>query len=297
MKKISMALLALILFSISSTNVNAYTTTEAEQTAKAQKLLQNGSNELVALYEEQNFIMGDEWFDENGNLIPTQVLDVKYVETSTYISSAGEQYNQQTEREITANEYQNWAPKQTRAACSPGVYTDCWETTAKRLFIAYQTYPTERVQIINQWKTMPSVRSYDTIGVVFDYYDMTNAWGYQWYNTSSNTNPQTINYSYGGSNMKISNSGQKGVSISQDLVDNAYTTLQNDLYMTGTKQNYTRMAASYQHAVKNINLNTSKAFSFDPWGMGKVFNWNTSWSNWDNMQGVCFNWSPYLWTC
>lgn len=46
-----MALLALILFSISSTNVNAYTTTEAEQTAKAQKLLQNGSNELVALYE------------------------------------------------------------------------------------------------------------------------------------------------------------------------------------------------------------------------------------------------------
>ena len=86
MKKISMALLALILFSISSTNVNAYTTTEAEQTAKAQKLLQNGSNELVALYEEQNFIMGDEWFDENGNLIPTQVLDVKYVETSTYIS-------------------------------------------------------------------------------------------------------------------------------------------------------------------------------------------------------------------
>ena len=132
MKKISMALLALILFSISSTNVNAYTTTEAEQTAKAQKLLQNGSNELVALYEEQNFIMGDEWFDENGNLIPTQVLDVKYVETSTYISSAGEQYNQQTEREITANEYQNWAPKQTRAACSPGVYTDCSETKEKR---------------------------------------------------------------------------------------------------------------------------------------------------------------------
>ena len=123
MKKISMALLALILFSISSTNVNAYTTTEAEQTAKAQKLLQNGSNELVALYEEQNFIMGDEWFDENGNLIPTQVLDVKYVETSTYISSAGEQYNQQTEREITANEYQNWAPKQTRIQHSEDICT------------------------------------------------------------------------------------------------------------------------------------------------------------------------------
>ena len=97
--------------------------------------------------------------------------------------------------------------------------------------------------------------------------------------------------------MKISNTGQKGVSISQNIVDNVYNVLQNDLYISGTQGEYMRMAASYQHAVKNISLATSMDFTFNAWGMGKVYNWNSSTSNWDNMQGVCFNWSPYLWTC
>lgn len=48
---------------------------------------------------------------------------------------------------------------------------------------------------------------------------------------------------------------------------------------------------------EDISLAISKNFTFDAWGMGKVFNWNEAWNNWDNMQGVCFNWSNYLWTC
>jgi hypothetical protein len=97
--------------------------------------------------------------------------------------------------------------------------------------------------------------------------------------------------------MKISVTDQKGISISQNIIDDTYNVLQNDLYVSGTQGQYMQMAASYQHAVTNIDLATSMNFNFYAWGMGRVFNWNTSWSNWDNMQGVCFNWSPYLWTC
>ena len=176
-------------------NVDAMQTSKLEQQEKSQILLRQGTKNLVELYEEQKFIMGDEWFDSKGNLVPSEVLDVKYIETSTYISSKGEKYNKTSERVLTKEEYANWTPKNTRSACAdePFGAADCWETTAKRIFIMYQTSPSERVVVINQWKTMPSVRSYDTIGLLYDNFNMTSAWGYQWYNTSSNTEPQTIN--------------------------------------------------------------------------------------------------------
>jgi hypothetical protein len=296
MKKIILLLFTFTLFSISSINVNALQTNETDQAIRAEKLLEQGSVELVELYNEQNFIMGSEWFDEYGNLLPSSLLDVKYIETTTFVSSIDRRLDTKMEKYLTAEEYKNWESSQITATCSSGA-ADCWETTAKRLSIIYQTYPTERVMVINQWKTMPSVRSFDTIGLLYNNFNMTSAWGYQWYNTSSNTDPQTVDYGYGGTNMKISVTDQKGISISQNIIDDTYNVLQNDLYVSGTQGQYMQMAASYQHAVTNIDLATSMNFNFYAWGMGRVFNWNTSWSNWDNMQGVCFNWSPYLWTC
>ena len=299
MKKITFAMLIFTAFSINIITANAYTLKKAELEKINQEISEQGTNELINLYNEQNFILGPQWFDENGKLLPVKIIDVKYVETSTFVSSKNDLLNIIKEKEITASDYQNWTAKQTKESCPPGFYNECWETTAKRVFIAYHTYPSgkEAISVINQWKTMPLIRSFDTIGMVFNNFEMTSYYGTQWYNTKENQEYQSINYSYGSPNIKISNSTQKGISISQNIVDDTYNYLQNDLYVYGKKSENLQVAGSYQHAVKNLDLATSKNFTFDAWGMGKVFNWNTSWSNWDNMQGVCINWSPYLWTC
>lgn len=269
-----------------------------ENETRISNFLEQASPKIKELYIEQPFLLGKEWFDENGNLYPIYDFRVKYVEISTYIDGKNKNNNISQQRLLTAKEYDEWAPKQTNSSCDYDKAADCWETTAKRLVIIFYTYPSNQAMVLNQWKTLPSVRSYDTIGLLYNNFTMTTASGRQWYNTSSNPGVnQYIDYGYGGTNMKISNSGQKGVSISQNIVDNAYTVLQNDLYVYGTQGNYMQMAGSYQHAVNDISLDTSKNFTFDAWGMGRVFNWNVSWSNWDNMQGVCFNWSNYLWTC
>ncbi|MBR5663058.1 MAG: hypothetical protein IKX00_05430 [Bacilli bacterium] len=269
-----------------------------ENNARISTFLSQATPALKEIYNEQPFILGEEWFDENGNLYPIKDFKVKYIETSTYIDGTNSNNNVTRQRILTADEYNNWTPNQTRSSCEYWGAADCWETTAKRIVIIYQTYPSEQAKVLNQWKTLPTVRSYDTIGLLYNNFTMTSASGRQWYNTSSNPSTnQYIDYSYNGTNMKISTTGQKGVSVSQNIVDNAYTVLQNDLYVYGTQGNYMQMAGSYQHAVNDIDLATSKNFTFDAWGMGKVFNWNVSWSNWDGMQGVCFNWSNYLWTC
>lgn len=275
--------------------VNAQEMTSKEKT---NALLSQGSQKIIELYNEQPFEMGPEWFDENGNLYPVTINDVKYIETITNIDKNSPDYLTQSDKELTSDEYKSWAPKSSKSACS-SLYgaASCWETSAKRIMIIVQEYPKNEIMVINQWKTMPSVKSYDTIGAVYEDFNLSSAEGRQWYNTASNTEEQFVDYGWNCNNMKVSTSGQKGVSISQNIVDSAYSMLQNDLYLYGTYGSYFRMAASYQHAVTDIDLDTSKNFVFDAWGMGKVFNWNTSWNKWDNMQGACFNWSNYLWTC
>lgn len=301
-KTVILSILTAMLFLANSPKVNAQEATSLNDSETIKKFMEQAPSELIELYEEQNFIIGPDWFDDDGNLIPIVDVDVKYIETKTYISSDGEESNITSERELTAKEYAEWTPIQTRAACTspPWGVADCWETTAKRIFMLVRAYEdgTERLDAINQWKTMPSVRSYDTIGIIYNDFDVITAWGRQWYNTASNTENQNIVYDYQGTNMKISTDEQSGISISQNIVDDVYSVLQNDIYIAGYQGYYMQAAASYQHAVTNITLETSKNFVFDAWnGMGRVFNWNTSWDKWDNMQGVCVNFTDYLWVC
>lgn len=309
-KVIIMSLSIIMLLSINVSNVNATEinlednlnyvkeVNSVKYEKRISKFLEQASTELKGLYEEQPFMIGEEWFDKQGNLIPIKSYDVKYVETTTYIDGNDSNSDIVIQKQLSSEEYDNWDAIQTMSSCDYWGSADCWETTAKRIVIIYQTYPSEKAMVLNQWKTLPSVRSFDTIGLLYNNFTMTTASGRQWYNTSDNPSVnQYIDYGYGGTNMKISSSGQKGVSISQNIIDSAYTVLQNDLYVYGTQGTGMQMAVSYQHAVRDIDLATSKNFTFDAWGMGRVFNWNTSWSNWDNMQGVCFNWSSYLWTC
>ncbi len=268
---------------------------------KGSIFLEQAPEELKVAYEDQPFVLSDDLFDENGNLLPILKYHVKYVETSTFRSSMGEEYNLTTEKLLTPEEYSSWKPVQSRATCSePWGAVDCWETNAKKVYmIVYDWGENNHVKVVvtNLWKTMPSVRSYDSIGLLYNNFTMDTAWGFQYFRIVGDTNISMIKYSYQGQNMKISTTGQKGVSISQNIVNNNIDYLQNELHVEGDMDAYFQAAGSYQHAVTDISLETSKNFTFDAWGMGKVFNWNTSWDQWDNMQGVCLNWSSYLWTC
>lgn len=198
-------------------------------------------------------------------------------------------------------EYENWAPRSSLASCNNGA--SCYETSAKRLAIYIYTIPNQMIKLINQWKTIPSVKSFDNIGIVYENFNLTSATGRQCYNTATNTSSQCIDYGWNGNNMSVrtENDGQKGISISQNIINSVYNYLQNELTVYGTGNDGwfadLKVAGSYQHAVTDIDLATAKNFKFDGWGMGKVYNWNTSWNKWDNMQGVCLNWSGYLWTC
>lgn len=274
----------------------------------SQQEILNSFDELSELYSEQEFIISNEWLDQNGNPYENTYIKTVYVETKTvysmgkpiisdsnYISK--EDYNSYDES-ISTRQVGNCTTLQS------GMYNDCWETSYKRLTIAfsYTNYPNDlyecRIAIINLWKQMPSVRSYDTIGLYHtEGFTLSNAHGHQYYKTSDNDTLQVINYGYNGNNMKIA---ENGVSISQNLVNNADTFLQNDMYVYGTlsRTKPNQFTASFQHAVKNISLSTSKNFTFSGDGMGRVFDWNEPYSNWDNMNGVCVNLSSdYLWFC
>lgn len=301
MKKLNFLLSAtvFITYLFGTTSVNALQKMETQQ-HNAKILKEQGSTDLIDLYNEQNFIMGPDWFDEDGNLKQIEILDVKYIETSTYISSDGEETDMHFEKVLTEEEYNNWKPMQTRSVCSYQYAKDCWETNAKRLILMMNDYPSQQLILINQWKTMPSVRSFDTIGMTFEDFNMTSAKGYQWFNYESSPSvSRKVEYSYKGKNMKISTTGTQGVSITQNILDDTYSLLQNDLYVYGTRGQNLRITGSYQHAVKPIEFETSKDFTFNVWGMGHVFKWNAPTSNWDNMQGVCLNWSSSsnLWVC
>lgn len=190
--------------------------------------------------------------------------------------------------------------------CTEQVWaSDCRETTYKRfMFLVSQDVPGSNefiITVTNQWKIIPSTKSYDNIGVYFRGYSPTDAHGYQYYRNSSSTEEQYIYYSYRGNNMSIDQNGH-GISISQNIVDNVSGSLKNELWIRGVKaENMSpKVYASYQHSVVNISLSTAKDFTFSPSGMGSVFDWNSSYSNWDNMQGLCHNQDPtdnFLWTC
>ena len=307
-------MLIIILFLVNSTVVTALGEEELsanrnksidkENSVRVAKFMDQAPNELKEFFADENPVISPDWFDEKGNLLPLISLDTRYIETSTLIDANG--VVRTIERELTAEEYADWTlPESTRAACTGSIPFGalCWETTAKKLLFSVLQYganPGYRISVVNTWKTMPSVKSFDSIGVLFQGYNVKTAWGYQYYNTTSNANLQTINYSYKGTNMKISTANWQGIAISQDIVNNVHNTLRNELWVDGSfaSSGAIRFTASYQHAVSNITLATSHNFSFNPSGMGKVFNWNPSWSTWDNMAGLCKNVTPsILWVC
>lgn len=296
MKKNIFIVILIIIVLLLTPNVNALEEQVDLQTELEEKFLKEAPKILLDLYNETNFKISPEWFDKDGK-IPQDIKILNQYEKVTTKYRKGIPVESKSEI-ITKEEYNNFNKNEDSKSVVVGnctlpayMYNDCYETNAKRLTLTYYTYPESKIGVINTWKTLPSIKSYDTIGVYHDgKFTVTSANGWQYYDDNSQY------YSYNGTNMK---NDTGGISISQDIVNSVSSSLSNELWVYGYfNTNLQQLTASYQHAVTNISLATSKNFYFSGNGMGRVFYWNTSWSNWDNMQGVCANITyQYLWFC
>lgn len=124
------------------------------------------------------------------------------------------------------------------------------------------------------WKCIPSVRSYDVIGVRLA-------------STTFYNDTFTFTYSAGGS-VITTYAGRKGASNGVGYAykmpsngDVDYVTIGFNVYPRG------RVYGTYQHAVKNISLNTALDFTFNSSGYGGVFAWPSSYGQiYDQTSGV-----------
>lgn len=280
-----------------------------------QDFVQNAPQEILELYNDGTISITPGWFDKFGRFDKKILVKTEYIETVTEYKN-GIAINT-IERLISKNDFDNYDKisqlninsqnRTTNCSVQDGLFNDCWETNAKRLSLVlhykngtYDGTDEYKVTVINKWKKIPIVKSYDTIGLLHKGLatessgnrgiTLENAYGYQYYDGNM------IYYSFRGDNMKIENNG---ISISQNIVDSVSKTLSNELWVVGKfPMGWGGFTASYQHAVNDISLATSKNFKFSTEGLGRVFNFSASWNNWDKMQGVCTNIYPqYLWVC
>ncbi|MDE5630347.1 MAG: hypothetical protein K2I70_01980 [Bacilli bacterium] len=272
------------------------------------------ADSLADLVDNYNSVMNSdielnsEWYDENGNMLPILAYKEQYIKTTIMYEEGGNPVVESSE-EVSEDEYNDIEPY---TWCGTGEI--CWETNLKKLHIIIMgtpgdsTFTNVRFAIVNTWKKLPKVRSYDNIGIIVAQYSVESfgkAYGYQRYNVSSAPDKKlNIKYEHLDSNIAYQASkNEYAVGISQNLMDSAYNYLQNELYLEAKlyDRRGTYAVASYQHAVKVISFETAMNFTFDTSGMGRVFKWNSSYSNWDNMQGVCLKDNVYngdiLWEC
>lgn len=287
MKKIGILIISLFA-TISMTDVSAQTNAFYVNNNNV-SMTEEQYDYLLNFYTNDNIAeMTQSKFDkEFNNQLVLKKTDNKYIKTITNIDENGQ--SSSTDIEITKEEYDN--PITTYATCTEGVSVDCWDTSYKRLTLtAWVGTGSEsdsmRIVILNSWKTMPSVRSYDVIGVRYVNYTPSTAWGDQ-STISENNGRRSVSYSYNGSNMNIKSNG---IGISQNLIDDASIYyLENRIVIEGkTTSSTLGIYGSYQHAKKTVTLAQSKNYNFGN-GLGGVFSFNSGiGSNYDGMQGVKF---------
>lgn len=285
MKKIGILILALL--------VVPFTTVSAESNSfyvndNNISMTEKQYNYLLNFYSPTYVTtMSQSIFDQemNKNLV-LESVDQKYIKTITHRGLNGEIIS--NDYEITKDEYEN--PITTHANCEIGTAIDCWDTNYKKLALYIwrdeDDSTSMRIVLQNYWKVMPAVRSYDVIGVRYNNFVASNAWGDQYvYITSSGYTD--IQYSYGGSNMNIKSNG---IGISQNIVNNSdLYDLSNRLCIDGhTTSSSLGIYGSYQHATSDVTLDQSKNYTFGN-GLGGVFVFNSGiGSKYDNTRGVSY---------
>lgn len=156
-----------------------------------------------------------------------------------------------------------------------------YETNSKKIEIMYYiSGGNYRIQMSNNWKTNPKVHSFDIIATRWDNYKSTSDyWLGNSYESTVNGNQQ--NYTDSSNNLKKFN---LGVGLSQNLFDNV-APLTNMLNVLSSSSFGTYVYGSYQHANRNVSLETSKSYTISSSGLGGVINQSYP-SYYDGMQGV-----------
>lgn len=177
-------------------------------------------------------------------------------------------YNSMRISDITENNYMSESYEESTT--SRGTY---YETSCKKIVIS-KSCGTNGCTLVftNDWKCIPKVKSYDVSGIRLSSTNFTsNAADAYFVSNGVATDPAG---SRGASNgvgfaFKVPSSGDIG-----------YSAVIADVAKTGT------VYGSYQHGVKNMNLNRALEFTFSSVGLGGVLNFGSYDSYFDQMGGV-----------
>ncbi len=223
------------------------------------------SGPIIDFVEEKKFIRVDTYFDENWKV------------------------EQNIETEITEQEMENYLN-------SPAVVSewDYHETNMKVINMTitrYQGVSGVSVTINNTWKTIPSVKSFDVIGLRPENVAPTTQVNGTTISAYQKWDGNIINYGVNSENTKYStlNSGQGGVGISMNISDNVTSSLEMQLTAVFlTEDIVTGIHGTYQHATSDVTLNESKSYSFHNEGLGQVFYYSNPAirSKYDNTTGL-----------
>ncbi len=296
MKKVSLLLCAISLILFSSISINArenkdiyfVNMNDVELTeVQYNNLLKGFSHDTInTMSEEMINILKD---DSNIKKITT----TKYVETSTrYIN--GHPLNV-SERQLSMNEF-NASPSTSIIVPSSNsrfAANDYVETNYKKitLDVTYgASVSTKFVTLTNIWKTIPKTKSFDVLAIApgaasasFNFSGHRS--GYQKWDGN------TVNYDVNSDNWKLVNSNtvwKKGLGLSQNLVDNTTTSLENSItvvFLCGADPFPVR--ASYQHATSDVTLAQSQNYTLGTDGMGNLIKFASSIaSKYDNTPGL-----------
>ena len=255
----------------------------------------------VTLTEEQyNYLTG--YFSENTlysmtkeqlNLIKddrnlTITTETKYIRTDEVYDNMGNLL-ESVETEVYEEDALNYDEQEL---ITPYAWNVTYQTTMKRLYmqVVSGSDSTKIVTITNTWLSLPKVRSFDVIALRPETNSMT-------INVNSNTisgyqnwDGNVINYNGSSSNTKKSSSftGNGGIGISMNIVDNVSSSLETSMtviFLCGNS-NFS-IAGTYQHATSDVTLAQSQNYSFSSSGYGNVLSFASSVaSKYDDMQGV-----------
>ena len=220
-------------------------------------------------------------------------VETIYEKTMTYYNANG-QAEETVSAEVSRQEYEN--PISTYGACDTTVTTvACWETNYKQLTMSLwgpEINPEGHhlIVVINRWKTIPKILSFDVIGVRYTNFSVATAWGDQ-DSVDKNYNSLFMEYGCGGTNMRIQSNG---IGITQNLFNASYNHLTNRIVLEGTPTaNHMEVWGAYQHATRDVNLIVSQQYDIGN-GMGGVFDFYQGVIQYyDNMNGVYSSWYPF----
>lgn len=219
------------------------------------------SDNLMHIASDSENIVSNYYYDENGNV------------ESIY------HYN------LEEDEFEKALLNENNIFARDVVNSSMYETSYKSVDLDAFKFEDEStgtcyflIELKNNWKKTPSVKSYDVIAARWTGASASvfNATGGQYCESS-------VSYSYLGDNMvKKSN----GLGISMNFVDSC-TKPQMVLYIHSSG-NFGTVYGTYQHATRSVTLSQSKGYNFSSSGLGGVLDFtnNTVEGYYDDMSGV-----------